>query len=929
MIRDLTRRPRYRRGTKHGVRGDRHLPIIAFKRTSANNDFLAHLSQLLGNTKRQQIPHVHIDAEALQYVAGRPADFLVPASEPGQMDPSMARPAVNQEPVFSAPLLPLLDEICKQLSEDRFGRSRLACFNYYRLTDFLTRFPIAEIPGRDTSLPVVAALRVWSGQSAGQDPLIVKALEEIPIVPHGRILSLLLRLLARLPKAKHWVPGLGVRRRWFLKQKFLEPGRSTSFMGFVGWLVKSRRDPNFEQEVKNLLVQAFLQDLRTAYRRWGLLGPRGWRRTAYVTVMLDNVTRKNGGWEFLQRVNTVRFRNGGELDPLLLLAVTQDQDLPIKRARPIEPSGAQTELYKWCDSIPARGTSEPSPPWDLIIRLPDPARHPALSELAPEDAEVWSQQGTFEPRKIPFLARPKVYRSLCTVALLVTVPVGVDAMQYQEAGCPLTTRVHGLFTDEVHVERHETEGGDMQCVGYSKSPRQIFTSKDETGAAVSQGRLHVLQEKVQQANRTATRLHQEKPSRRLVGLVYFAGFTNEFANAKTDDAVAEELEGLLLRQREQNNPDRSDALLQIIIANGAEKMEAADIVAEKMLVPLIRDDATIMGVIGFDRTIKETRRAIEILGGEGIATVGTTLTGDGIETASPLYFQVVPPNARQAMLIDEYAQHLKKKKLLLYHPPLHEDDVYITTLVNDVKRLLPEHGIAVTPVVLQADSGVTPALCDKDRRDEMVFYAGREEVFGEFLTNIAGCEGPYSLPPIVAADAVSRFIAQGQNRSQEGIPGVPVSYVSMGSRVVLAGESCVRGKLSSASSTEFTLDAFCRGLAKLRSEVKVEQSPPWVGERVAVAYDTAGMFVKAVWSLPAAVEPHPSAVAQALRDKPFDGVTGRIDFKQSRVGADRNLAILRVPDIGDMAVQPECVYLIGILGAHDQHRREDGCPARR
>ncbi|MFC7110478.1 hypothetical protein ACFQQB_64910 [Nonomuraea rubra] len=98
------------------------------------------------------------------------------------------------------------------------------------------------------------------------------------------------------------------------------------------------------------------------------------------------------------------------------------------------------------------------------------------------------------------------------------------------------------------------------------------------------------------------------------------------------------------------------------------------------------------------------------------------------------------------MLIDEYAQHLKKKKLLLYHPPLHEDDVYITTLVNDVKRLLPEHGIAVTPVVLQADSGVTPALCDKDRRDEMVFYAGREEVFGEFLTNIAGCEGPYSLP---------------------------------------------------------------------------------------------------------------------------------------------------------------------------------------
>ncbi|GAA2963578.1 hypothetical protein [Streptomyces enissocaesilis] len=75
------------------------------------------------------------------------------------------------------------------------------------------------------------------------------------------------------------------------------------------------------------------------------------------------------------------------------------------------------------------------------------------------------------------------------------------------------------------------------------------------------------------------------------------------------------------------------------------------------------------------------------------------------------------------------------------------------------------------------------------------------------------------------------------------------------------------------------------------------------------------------------VAPHRAAVAQQLREATFQGATGKIDFRTSRIGNERNLAVLRVSDIHDLDAAPTCAYMKGGLFDPRQSRDPDtGCP---
>jgi hypothetical protein len=75
------------------------------------------------------------------------------------------------------------------------------------------------------------------------------------------------------------------------------------------------------------------------------------------------------------------------------------------------------------------------------------------------------------------------------------------------------------------------------------------------------------------------------------------------------------------------------------------------------------------------------------------------------------------------------------------------------------------------------------------------------------------------------------------------------------------------------------------------------------------------------------VTPHRAAIAQQLREATFQGATGEIDFRTSRIGNERNLAVLRVSDIHDLDAAPACSYMKGDLFDTQQPRDPDtGCP---
>lgn len=331
------------------------------------------------------------------------------------------------------------------------------------------------------------------------------------------------------------------------------------------------------------------------------------------------------------------------------------------------------------------------------------------------------------------------------------------------------------------------------------------------------------------------------------------------------------------------------------MANGGNEMRAADEVTRRMLLPLLAEDPSVLGVVGLDRTVKETERAIGDLGEHGIPVVGTTLTGSGLLQITPMYFQLVPGNGHQAELIDGYAAAVDATRVTVYHPGLDGRDTYVRTLVEEMKSRKRK----VFTEVWEESVRSLPKLCadQRDRSRELVYYVGREDDFGDFLTQLTeGCDRS-RLPVIVGADAVSRFVVNGESRRNPAFAGLSVSYVGMGGLAVLAGDSCLAGTPAPVASGP--------GMA-------------WPGERSALGYDVGGLFVEAVRYLdrtaPAEhrAAPHRAAVAQVFRENGFlfEGVTGRIRFSETRIGNLANLAVLKIPGVNEMEGRPVCSYML-------------------
>ncbi|MET8681139.1 hypothetical protein ABZW18_27060 [Streptomyces sp. NPDC004647] len=925
LIKGLTERPRFlSRPQDQELRGDQPLPLVCLQRESGANGFLTALSEQLGAAPSPKVPHAFVDASSARDLSWN-RWAASGETEAGPLRREM-------------PLLPLLDVLSFSVAADRFGTGQLTRFDYYRLADWLTGQPLPPSQGRNDQ-PVVRLLRQWSGRESQPDSGELSNAADM--APSGFTrLSLHLLLWFGRRVGFRWmekrVPGLSRESRWFIRrQNFMIPRHSVSFLGFSERLTVDRRGSENLEQIKKLLVHAFLEDLRIAYRRrrWMILPNRkGWRRTAYLTVLLDNVTEENGGWELLQLINEVR-NETGELDPLFVIAAS-DQWPPTSAdagSEVVDPTEAGFALTVWRRNLPSRRQMLVKDGRYFRIKLPRPVAPSDARSLPREDRAAWDTAAGFRPNAAPLLVRRAVVEIVMAVALVVTSIPAVEAMTgYWAANCSF---FRSRVTDGVAVRLEEIAPGDRQCIGYSDNSAQIFGSDE---------RLRKAQKEIFEQNTIADRLHKNDADRSYIGIVHFVGLTHRGAAPDADDAFAEELEGLLLRQRQQNVKSTSQPLLRVIVANGGSGMKKAPQVVREMLRPLFLADPTILGVVGLDRTVVETEQAITELGHAGIPAIGTTLTGTGLADRSPLYFQLVPGNLRQAKLLADYAQYVQARKVTVYHPPLAGGDTYVKTLVEGVRNKLAQADLSVGRVGWKDSAGDLDSLCSRpvDRSRELIYYAGREDDFGDFLRAVTtGCYDREKLPGIVADDAVSRFMAQEQNRNDDALAGISVSYVGMGSLVTLAGPQCLKGRPAPAVGGGAPLYAFCAGYSSLHDELSKEltkqKSPAllWPAELSGLAYDAAGLFVEAVRQMDrrlgasqASRGPNRGAVAQQFREMTFKGATGAISFSKSRIGDNRNLAILQIADVHDLGAEPQCVYLIGALFEEKQSRDPDGCP---
>ncbi|WP_206443161.1 hypothetical protein, partial [Candidatus Protofrankia californiensis] len=745
-------------------------------------------------------------------------------------------------------MLPVLHALFDQLHTEPSG---LGCrFCTYAFADWLTRQRLDPLPpGRARREKLTELLRdklKGAGNGNGTNPLLdgVSGL--------ARLLLVVFIILG--PKVRFWlwvsgylpVPGL-VRTRWFMRQRCFPAAPGGTFISFAVELAADTfRTPEQRVQRERLLVDAFLHDLRLAYRR-RLWRPWAWRRTARVLVLLDNVADDPRGQQFLNLVADVR-NTSRKADPLLLVAGYRADAVP---PPPLAAANATDAFDTWNTTYKAWRRAEPpgDMDWRLWLRVPTFVQAPPGLTIGP-DAEGWGRHLSAPPP--PIWARRRVLVSLTLVVVLLAGGVA----WYKTPGL----RHHCRSRAGVSVS---WVGG--QCVGYSDGSYKFNAGKTSEPAR----QLLTVQQKIAEQNQCAAKLHnlplgQLPYGLGLMTLVYFAGLTGETDSDWTAAQVAE-LEGLLTWQRALNqvqgasgacagtSKNPSGVALRIIIANGGNTMRYADQVARDHLVPLASDsEENVLGVIGMDRSTQRTGQAVTTLGNAGVPVVATTLSGDGMQIFSPFYFQLVPDNRRQALLVANYAVKNAKKNIYIYYPrsptdPAGQgwpavDDFYVSTLVHDVQEEAMRAGLTYNL------RGWAPKENTRDwfrqqcatiqQPDDLIFFAGRYDNFHEFAEGMRSC-----LDRVLADDSVSRYVVQAAGRNST----TAFRFVSKGAPVLLASEDCFRGNLTTGPLVTDSLRDFCLRLNDMyRATGMSTPGTLWPDERIGLAYDAAKLFVDIV-----------------------------------------------------------------------------------
>ncbi|MFI7573184.1 hypothetical protein [Micromonospora sp. NPDC049497] len=849
LLARLLRRPR---------RGDRRLPLLWL----VHPDLMALLRRFLGQGQRRRVPHAVLD------IAAQPAGTDVPT---------------------------LLRDLYRQLSLEAFGVARLR-FRHYPLADWLMHQSLSPaVDADDGRAALVRRLRDRRGPRGAADA----------VPTGGDAVSIVSQLVLWL--VRHAVPGVvfrlavsgrvpvvGRHYRWFMRQQYLAPRQSVTFLGFAERLTAGWRDGEQPDQVNKLLLHAFLEDLRQAYRRrpWR---PSDWRRTAYPVLLLDHVSPGNLGHVLVRLLGDVRTETGRN-DPLLVVAAG---DVPPPELPGPHPLADADEAYQeWSEALPEVRRLRRAAAWLVVLR-PDAAEAgpPPRGGLRPFSAPEppwWSR------RFLP-----------AAVALTLLAAGGAWAGTRWGPGC------HPSPTGgRIAVELAEGE-----CVGYSDSAAQVFN--DDPG----QDALRTVQERIFAQNRAAEEVWERSHHRRpYLTLVYLGTLTGNRTRADEESYVSEreELEGMATAQyallKESAGADGA-ALLRIVVANGGRQMRHADR-AVAMLAELARDDPTVLGVVGLVESRASTARALRELNRIGLPVLAPTLSADRIDANSRLYLQVSAPNADQVEMVDEYArQVLKVDETHVYWTTGENsslaEDLYVGTLLDGLKQ---RFGPRLTRLEEWRTGRRLTVECGFDG---LLFYAGRWSEFDGFLRALRECGDD---PPkhLVGDDSVNRYMANPGLRA--AAPGnVPVTYVSKAALGTCAALRAAQDRRDEARSSFLTWIQAGDLLDPPRCR---PDRPHPVGERVSLAYDASMMMVRALESLAARLhhagprqrwEPtsvNPVAVhAEVLRQNAgpgYPGVAGLIRYPpDSGEPVDKRLALLRVERVPDVATEAVEVYHCG------------------
>lgn len=568
------------------------------------------------------------------------------------------------------------------------------------------------------------------------------------------------------------VPVLSGQYRWFLRQPHLAPEMSGNFVRFARRLVDGEWQNEAPEYVSRLLVNAFLEDLRRAYR----LRPWQWRRRrmTYPVLLLDNITRTNGGYTLLRLVNDVR-NQVGLFDPLLVVSASQDvpPDAGLTdSSRPkCDARHAGAGYREWQNDLLNDRRARRDNAWYLPIRISEDASAGALEGAAQALRSLGGYQLNRRQSRPPWWASR--WSRIGAPAVVVVVVAAFLVVQHEN-----TLRSH------CGTEIESLAWTGTECIGLSDGTYDLFQPSD---SSIQQAEQVILAQ-----NHRAEELHATYPQRPYITLVDMEAFTSSTGTADGLTAERESLEGFAVAQlRQIQAPTDSDPIVRILVANAGRGMSQGPRVAG-MLRTMAEQDHSIVGVVGLDMSSKATQDTIVALTNAGIPMAAATLSADVLADQNPMYFQVAPQNRREAEVVAAFADQLAgaPRSVRVYYSD-DATDTYSLNLREDALKSFSDRHFQVearafTPNVTGAGplpheslgdplvGNANAAGRDTCSYNGIVFFAGRGVPdYGDFIHSAGQCG---SKAVVIADDDVTRYVADQTAREQNR--ALPYYYVS-------------------------------------------------------------------------------------------------------------------------------------------------------
>lgn len=757
-------RLRYRRLRRRLGREDTP-PILACVQPSLHDHpgLLAGIAEQLrpADRRKKPVPYVYVDLGT---------DRSVRPGADHDLAPIDVDDVVELRKVLSA--------MTGQLGTGNGGKYK---FRRFFLVNWLMKIEVPEPDGGPSAISGKMFRRALA--TAGDDGTATAryALDSLPRVVGTAVLLVVTAFLRVLHSGR--IPGPGRAYRWFRTQDFLPRG-DDSFAELAYRITADQWQSQDPAQIARLLVGAFLQDLREAYPR------RGWfrrYRTTFPIVLLDGITRSNGGYALIRAVADVR-NETRTFDPLLLM--TTSRLVPPLAEPPAEDSSLESQspaqlLQGWNQRSEALSRRREIVAWIIPITVHDRA----AGEPPAPAARYLSRPPT------PW-RRTRVARGVSVLVALAVIGGGYTAygMVDDERRCgdgfQWRDGTSWIGSDPIADSVSRIDG---TCVGVSDGSNSLLLPSTQFDDV--RGLIFAQNEQVRQ-------VHEQAPQRPLMTLVFIAAVADQVGVDNALAAQREQLAGMAVVQARQLDRDRAgEPLLRVLIANAGPQLGHTRFVVDRLRV-LMKDDPSIVAATGLHESRESTQAMVKELAAAGIPSIAATLTADTMVQTSRLYFQISPQNRREAAVAAAYLDQLMTKghdpfghrltRRVRLYKSADSQDTYSQNLAADLEQSLARRGVAVTTTSIRPDGRGTDGLDAEragrdacDAKGEAVLYAARGLVdFQAFLDGITD-RCPKQPPYVLAGDDVTKHVAE--RKVSAANRAVPYQYLSLAIAPELGG----------------------------------------------------------------------------------------------------------------------------------------------